>query len=50
MKEYLSLGYMDLVLNTDHEVENKHYYILYHFVFNSSNLTTKLRVFFLCER
>lgn len=46
MKEYLSLSYMDLVLNTDHEVENTHYYILHHFVLNSSNLTTKLRVVF----
>lgn len=46
MKEYFSLGHMELVPNADHEKHTKHYYIPHHFVLNESSLTTKLRVVF----
>lgn len=35
---------MDLVSNTDRELENKHHYIPYRFALNSSSITTKVRV------
>ncbi|GFR09433.1 retrovirus-related Pol polyprotein from transposon 17.6, partial [Trichonephila clavata] len=46
MREYLSLGHMELILSIDSNVENQHYYIPHHFVINESSLTTKLRVVF----
>ncbi|GFQ81674.1 retrovirus-related Pol polyprotein from transposon 17.6, partial [Trichonephila clavata] len=46
MREYLSLGHMELILSIDSDVENQHYYIPHHFVINESSLTTKLRVVF----